>query len=177
MEMRPPQLPLDVDPATGVWRADGRPVILVPRHFLMGTYKAFEEALGTEGYSRVIDQAGRAAARSWCTQQAEHYGLKGIAVLEHYLARISQRGWGQFSLREHDLTAGTARVELRHSAFVLTREPAGDVRQCAVFESWIAAGLEVCCEQMGTPKRLTAREVQCAGDGHASHCEFQVAAV
>ena len=90
--MRPPQLPLDVDPETGVWRADGSPVILVPRHFLMGTYKAFEEALGTEGYARVIEQAGRAAARSWCTQQAEHYGLKGIAVLEHYLARISQRG-------------------------------------------------------------------------------------
>jgi CO/xanthine dehydrogenase Mo-binding subunit len=48
--MRPPQLPLDVDPATGVWRADGSPVILVPRHFLMGTYKAFEEALGAEGF-------------------------------------------------------------------------------------------------------------------------------
>ncbi|MEO8627758.1 MAG: DUF5943 domain-containing protein [Betaproteobacteria bacterium] len=175
--MRPPQLPLDVDPATGVWRADGSPVILVPRHFLMGTYKAFAEALGTEGYSRAIDTAGRAAARSWCMQQAEHYGLQGIAVLEHYLARISQRGWGQFRLLEHDLMAGTARVELRHSAFVLTAEPADHAKQCAVFESWIAAGLEVCCEESGMPKKLSAREVQCAGDRHAPHCEFDVAPV
>ena len=73
--------------------------------------------------------------------------------------------------------AGTARVELRHSAFVLTREPADHARQCAVFESWIAAGLEVCCEQLGMPKRLLAREVQCAGDRHAPHCEFDVAPV
>lgn len=175
--MRPPQLPLDVDPVTGVWRADGSPVILIPRHFLMGTYKAFEEALGAEGYSRVIEQAGRAAARSWCVQQAEHYGLEGIAVLEHYLARISQRGWGQFSLVEHDLMACTAVVELRHSAFVLTREPAEHARQCAVFESWIAAGLEVCCEHSGMPKKLLAREVQCVGDGHAPHCEFHVTPV
>ena len=175
--MRPPQLPLDVDPATGVWCADGSPVILIPRHFLMGTYKAFEEALGAEGFARVIDKAGRAAARRWCLQQAELYGLGGIAVLEHYLARISQRGWGQFSLVAHDLMAGTARVDLRHSAFVLTREPADDVRQCAVFESWIAAGLEVSCEQLGIPKKLLAREVQCAGDRDVPHCEFHVAPV
>jgi len=110
-------------------------------------------------------------------QQAAHYGLSGIAVLEHYLARISQRGWGQFSLGHHDLMAGTARVELRHSAFVLTREPADHARHCAVFESWIAAGLEVCCEQQGMPKKLFAQEVQCAGDGRASHCEFRVAPV
>ena len=174
--MRPPELPLDVDPVTGVWRADGSPVILIPRHFLMGTYKAFEEALGTSGFSRAMDQAGRAAARSWCVQQAEHYGLKGIAVLEHYLSRISQRGWGQFNLGEHDIMAGTARVELRHSAFVLTAAPDDHAKRCAAFGSWIAAGLEVCCEQSGTPRKLLAREVECAGD-HAPHCEFVVAPV
>jgi hypothetical protein len=141
----------------------------------MGTYKAFEEALGAEGFARVIDQAGRARADGACNRPT--LWARWHRVLRHYLARISQRGWGQFSLREHDLIAGTARVELRHSAFVLTREPADDVRQCAVFESWIAAGLEVCCEQLGIPKKLLAREVQCAGDQDVPHCEFHVAPV
>lgn len=171
-----PELALHIDPDTGAWTANQSPVILIPRHFLLNTYHAFEQALGKTAYEQVMREVGAAAARSWCQQQAQLYGLHGIQVLEHYLSRISLRGWGQFSLLSHDLQAGTAQVRLDHSAFVLAASSPTDTPQCGLFTSWIATGLELACEMNGTPRKLTAAETQCAADGRCAHCLIQVAA-
>lgn len=51
-------------------------------------------------------------------QEAECHGLEGVAVFEHYMKRLSQRGWGLFKIQDIDLDKGTASVKLEHSAFV-----------------------------------------------------------
>ncbi|SAL58520.1 V4R domain-containing protein [Caballeronia choica] len=43
-----PQLPIDVDPQTGVWTTDALPMLYVPRHFFTNNHIAVEEALGRE---------------------------------------------------------------------------------------------------------------------------------
>ena len=44
--MAGPEVPIDVDPETGIWRTDGLPMIYLPRHFLVNNHVAVEEALG-----------------------------------------------------------------------------------------------------------------------------------
>ncbi len=46
--MAAPQVPIDVDPETGVWSSDDLPMLFVPRHFLINNHRAMEEALGGE---------------------------------------------------------------------------------------------------------------------------------
>ena len=60
-----PQLPIDVDPATGVWSTDGLPMIYVPRHFFVNNHVEVEAALGREVYSNSLYAAGRRSAGYW----------------------------------------------------------------------------------------------------------------
>ena len=41
-----PQLPINVDPDTGVWTTDALPMLYVPRHFFTNNHVAVEDALG-----------------------------------------------------------------------------------------------------------------------------------
>ena len=43
--MGSPEVPIDVDPETGIWRTDGLPMIYLPRHFLVNNHLAVEAAL------------------------------------------------------------------------------------------------------------------------------------
>ncbi len=49
-----PQLPIDVDPNTGVWTTDALPMLYVPRHFFTNNHVAVEEALGEEAYAEIL---------------------------------------------------------------------------------------------------------------------------
>ena len=36
--MAAPEVPIDVDPATGIWRSEGMEMLYVPRHFLINNH-------------------------------------------------------------------------------------------------------------------------------------------
>ena len=52
--MADPQVPIDVDPATGIWTTDGLPMIYMPRHFFVNYYSAMDEALGREKHHAML---------------------------------------------------------------------------------------------------------------------------
>lgn len=71
-----PQVPIEVDDASGVWRVDGMPMILVPRHFLVNNHLAIETALGAANYAELLFEAGHRSAYAWCEQEARTHDLK-----------------------------------------------------------------------------------------------------
>ena len=108
--MAKPALDIEVDETTGEWRVDGMPMILVPRHFLVNNHVAAENAIGQAAYARHLHEAGYKSAWQWCEKEAARHGLEGLAVFHHYMQRLSQRGWAQFSVESVDPPAGAARV-------------------------------------------------------------------
>jgi predicted hydrocarbon binding protein len=166
-----PQVPIEVDDATGVWTVDGIPMILVPRHFFLNNHQAIESALGSQQYSELLFQAGHKSAYVWCEKEAATHRLKGVEVFHHYMKRLSQRGWGQFRVEAVDPQTGRARVQVRHSVFAMERRNA---RSCYMFRGWFPGSLEYVGTLLGKRLKLTASEVQCASEGHP-YCVFEVA--
>ena len=70
-----PQLPIDVDPDTGVWTTDALPMLYVPRHFFTNNHTAVEEALGLEAYAEILYKAGYKSAYFWCDKEAKQHGI------------------------------------------------------------------------------------------------------
>ena len=124
-----PQIPIEVDEATGVWTTDGLPMVYVPRHFFVNNHTAIEAALGREKYAKLLYDAGYKSAYFWCASEAKTHGLAGLPVFEHYLKRLSQRGWGQFGFQTVDARSGAAEIRLENSLFVLAE--AGIAAQAA----------------------------------------------
>ena len=116
-----PQVPIEVDEATGVWTTDGLPMLYVPRHFFNNNHTAIEDALGREKYAQLLYDAGYKSAYFWCASEAKTHGLSGLPVFEHYLKRLSQRGWGQFQFAAVDAKSGAAEIRLENSLFVLAQ--------------------------------------------------------
>ena len=174
--MAAPQVPIDVDPETGVWRSDDLPMLFVPRHFLINNHRAMEEALGGEAYARHLYGAGHKSAYHWCKDEAVTHSMAGLDVFHHYLTRLSQRGWGQFRVLEVDPDAGTGRVRLDNSAFVLEYGPDAGRRVCYMFEGWFVGALAWVAHDRGAGIRVTAVEVSCAAAGD-DHCEFEISPV
>ena len=171
-----PQLPIDVDPQTGVWSTDNLPMLYVPRHFFANNHMAIEQALGREAYAAILHQAGHKSAYHWCAKESRTHGIRGMAVFEHYLKRLSQRGWGQFSMAEADAAASRVRIDLRHSLFVLA-QPEAHCRLCYMFSGWFAGAMDwvddTAAEGLRTGPPAKAVEARCAGEGHDA-CTFHV---
>lgn len=176
-----PQLPIDVDPNTGVWTTDALPMLYVPRHFFTNNHVAVEEALGQDAYAEILYKAGYKSAYYWCDKEAPAHGIQGMAVFEHYLNRLSQRGWGLFSIIEADPVNARARIELRHSSFVL-QQPEKIGKLCYMFAGWFAGAMDwvndTTPEGKGAP-RAFSKEAQCAGEhhDHHGHCVFEVSPI
>lgn len=172
-----PQLPIDVDPETGVWSTDDLPMLYVPRHFFANNHAAIEGALGRDAYAEILYKAGHKSAYHWCDKEAQRHGISGMAVFEHYLKRLSQRGWGIFSMVEADPGMSRARIDLHHSLFVLA-QPDTRGRLCYMFAGWFAGAMDWVNDTVpdGLKKgpRAMAVEAQCAGEGHDC-CIFCVA--
>jgi predicted hydrocarbon binding protein len=167
-----PEVPIEVDAETGVWSVDAMPMILVPRHFFLNNHAEVEAALGAERYAEIMFRAGRKSAYAWCEKEAATHGLAGVAVFHHYLKRLSQRGWGRFTVQAVDASAGTARIRVDHSAFVEGLPAgAGDGKRCYMFRGWFPGALEYVG---GGQRTLAAEESQCAGEGRHDHCVFEV---
>ena len=137
-----PQVPIEVDEETGVWTTDGLPMLYVPRHFFMNHHRAINQALGEADYASLLYDSGHLSAYQWCAYQGKRQQLSGMAVFEHYLRRLSQRGWGRFSFVRAGLDEFLIRVD--HSAFVLQQRADNQPMQnergtlCAMFAGWFS---------------------------------------
>ncbi|CAM3527796.1 MULTISPECIES: 4-vinyl reductase [Halomonas] len=161
-----PELPIEVDSETGIWTSDALPMLYVPRHFFINNHVAVEEALGAEKYAEILYQAGYKSAWHWCEKEAELHGLEDVDVFEHYMKRLSQRGWGIFITEEIDLDAGTARVRLEHSAFVYQM---GKVNRKIeyMFTGWFAGAMDQILSARDSTLRTVAEQTQSgAEEGH-----------
>ena len=167
-----PQLPIEVDDQTGVWTTDGLPMLYVPRHFFTNNHLAVEAALGRDKYSEILYPAGYKSAFFWCEKEAATHGLQGPAVFEHYLKRLSQRGWGLFSFVSANAETGEAEIALKHSSFVL-QQPGVSGKLCYMFEGWFAGAMDWVGQDAGHNYQTVSRETQCAAEGH-DHCIFSV---
>ena len=166
-----PQVPIEVDTATGQWSVDGVPMILAPRHFFLNNHLAVEKALGRRKYSQLLFAAGRKSAYVWCEMEAKTHGLKGVAVFHHYMKRLSQRGWAQFKVESVDPQTGRARIRVAHSVFARGKKARG--KTCYMFHGWFPGSLEFVAAAAGKKLRLTSTEVQCAAEGRHDHCVFE----
>lgn len=167
-----PQLPIEVDAASGVWSTDGLPMLYVPRHFFVNNHQAVDAAIGRENYAALLYAAGYKSAHFWCECEASTHGLAGIAVFQHYLKRLSQRGWGRFSFVRVDPASGTAEVRLDHSCFVLAC-PEERGRLCYMFSGWFAGAMDWVTQSTSGAAEAICEETQCSAEGH-SHCVFTV---
>jgi len=168
-----PQLPIEVNEETGVWTTDGLPMLYVPRHFFVNNHEAIEEALGRDLYAKQLYEAGYKSAYFWCEKEAATHKLSGLPVFEHYLKRLSQRGWGLFSFVSADPETGHARIMLRHSSFVL-QQPDSHNKLCYMFAGWFAGAMDWVGKDTGRDYRTVSTESHCEAEGHHDHCVFTV---
>jgi hypothetical protein len=158
-----PALPIEVDSETGVWTTDALPMLYVPRHFFINNHVAVEEALGAEKYAEILYHAGYKSAWHWCEKEAECHGIEGVAVFEHYMNRLSQRGWGLFLTEQIDLDSGTAQVRLEHSAFVYQLGKTGNKEEY-MFTGWFAGAMDQILAACGSSLRTVAEQTQSAAE-------------
>ncbi len=168
MSVHAPEMPIEVNADTGIWTTDALPMLYVPRHFFVNNHMAIEEELGPERYAEILYKAGYKSAWHWCEKEAECHGLNGDAVFEHYMKRLSQRGWGLFTIENLDIAAGTARVRLDHSAFVYQY---GKVDRMVdyMFTGWFAGAVDQIAESQGLSVRTVARQTQ---SGAQTGCDY-----
>ncbi|MBR0663644.1 4-vinyl reductase [Roseomonas hellenica] len=171
--MAQPQVPIDVDPETGIWRTDGLPMIYLPRHFLVNLQKGIEAAIGVEAYRTILYGSSDLSALQWCREEARTHGLTPLDTFRHHLKRLSQRGYGLLEITALDAVAGTAVITIRNSAFALGYGPGTGRPVCSMFEGSFAGGMRFVLEQAGHPGEPVCREVACAADGHAE-CRFEL---
>jgi predicted hydrocarbon binding protein len=164
-----PQVPIEVDEASGEWSVDGIPMILVPRHFFLNNHLAVEAALGEERYAEILFAAGHKSAYTWCEKEARTHALSGVEIFHHYMKRLSQRGWGQFRVESVEPDSGRARVQVLHSVFAL--QPRAS-KACYMFRGWFPGSLEYVAGALGKTLKLQSEEIQCAAEG-AAHCVFE----
>lgn len=171
--MGQPQVPIDVDPETGIWRTDGLPMIYLPRHFLVNIQKSVEDAIGPEAYREILYASSDLSALQWCRAEAKTHGLSAIDTFRHYLRRLSQRGYGQMEITALDAATGTGAVTVRHSAFALGYGPETGRSVCYTFEGSFAGGMRYVLETEGRAGTPRCREVACAAAGHPE-CRFEL---
>lgn len=168
-----PEVPIEVDNETGIWRTNGLPMLYVPRHFLINNHDAVELALGVEKYAAILYDAGYQSAYDWCEQASQNLGLHGAAVFEHYMLRLSQRGWGQFTVEQLDVEQGRARVRLAHSAFVCHYGKV-DRKVDYMFTGWFAGAMDQITQQLGQPIATVAVQRQSEAETGCDYGVFEV---
>ncbi len=173
MPQMAPQMPISVDAETGVWTTDALPMLYVPRHFFINNHQAIEDELGAEKYAELLYKAGYKSAWHWCQEESQQHNLKGELVFEHYMTRLSQRGWGIFVTEFLDLKAGMARIRLTHSAFVYHY---GQVNRKVdyMFTGWFAGAMDQIAESMGYEVKTVAIQTQCEAEEGCSAGVFDV---
>jgi predicted hydrocarbon binding protein len=129
--------------------------------------------LGHERTSELYRESGARSAREWCAKEAVTHGLRGAAIFHHYMKRLSQRGWAQFSVEHLDTAAGYARVRVGHSVFVAECGRQARRKVCYMFEGWLEGALRYIMMAEGNPQQLRCQELQCAAEGW-DHCLLKI---
>lgn len=163
MSTHAPEMPIRVDNETGVWVTDALPMLYVPRHFFINNHRGIEDEIGAERYAEILYKAGYKSAWHWCEKEAALHDLSGAAVFEHYMKRISQRGWGRFFIEALDLEAGTARIRLENSAFVYQYGKVGR-KVDYMFTGWFAGAMDQIAQSLGYAVRTRAIQTQSAAE-------------
>jgi hypothetical protein len=172
--MSAPEIAIEVEPETGIWRTDGVPMIYLPRHFLVNNHKAMEAALGREPYAAIIRQATDKSAFDWCTIQSQRETAPAEDIFGLYFTRLSQRGWGRFSIELLDKHNGAARLKLEHSVFVLEEHQKSAQMLCYMFEGFLAGAMRFLLGDQQEGATFQCHEVRCAGQGPNAFCCFEV---
>lgn len=167
-------VPVVVDPDTGIWSVDGLPVVLIPRHYWAQIMQEVEARMGNEDAQKLYYDGTHKAASFWCEKEAVTHGISGVEVFSHYLKRMSQRGWGQFTVEAIDSAAGTARIRVDHSAIALAYGDGVGRNVCHSFNGAFCGGMEYVAADAGRPMQLQSHETHCAANG-ADRCLFEVA--
>ncbi|MFD2055292.1 DUF5943 domain-containing protein [Mesorhizobium calcicola] len=167
-----PTVPIDVDETSGIWRTDGLPMVYLPRHFLVNNHLAVEAALGRDAYRAVLRTSTAKSAIEWCQAQVRGKGLDPEATFRHYFRRLSQRGWGQFSI---DVLAGRrGSIGLRNSIFALEAGQGSGQPVCYMFEGFVTGAFSFLVG--GAATAVECEETHCACDGLHDHCRFDFTA-
>jgi predicted hydrocarbon binding protein len=171
--MAAPEIPIDIDPATGIWSTDGLPMMYLPRHFMVNMQKAVEAKIGPAAYRDIVYASSDLSALQWCRAEAKTHALAPLETFRHYLKRMSQRGHGQVSIEALDVEAGTGSIVARHSAFALGYGPEAGRCVCYVFQGSFAGGMRYLLECAGRKVEPVCHEVACAASG-ATECRFEL---
>ena len=171
--MAHPEVPINLDPDTGIWSTDGLPMIYMPRHFFVNNHLAVEAALGQKVYAEQLYAAGHKSAWDWCEKESVTHQIGGIDVFYHYMKRISQRGWGQFTPMLFNSDTGSCDVRLEHSVFVEQCGADAGRDLCYMYSGWFAGSLEWVGRATKQNYSLSAHEERCAANG-GEHCLFEV---
>ena len=175
--MASPEVPIDVDPETGIWRTNGLPMLYLPRHFLVNNHIAVEEALGLEAYREILRAATDKSALHWCRAEAKTHGLAPEATFRHYFKRLSQRGWGRFAVEALDAATRRGRISVSNSVFALEDGGNAETPVCYMFEGFMTGAFRFLLEGGGaaqaSPGAMFCRETQCAATGGHRHCLFE----
>lgn len=153
--------------------AEYESIRIAASNFCLGTHPEIGAGMGDENYADILYHASYKSARHWCEKEAHIHGLSGLDLFEHYLDRLSRRGWGRFSLVEADPSTGTADVRLDHSNLVLAQAEACAAKTCYMFSGWFAGMMDWIGDSAGKPVRTVCCETQCGADGF-DHCIFAV---
>ena len=164
-------VPVRVDPLTGAWSVDGQPMLLVPRHYWGFIQQAMEDRLGLDAARELIWEPGYRAAQVWCEREAKTHGLSGVEVFRHYMKRMSERGYGQLTIRTIDPDSGSAEIRFDHSVYVAEYGQVGRP-VCYRCEGPIAGGMEYVARAAGRTLRLAVEEVRCVSAGN-EYCLFE----
>lgn len=171
-----PQVPINVDPKSGVWSTGTLPMLYVPRHFFLNNHKATEQELGQKKYADLLFKSGHKSAYQWCASESLQHNIQGMEVFKHYLSRLSERGWAQFKLTYADEAQLIATIEVQNSTFVLG-QPEKEGRLCYMFQGWFAGAMDWVSDNVAdiTNQRATARsiETECCGEGY-ERCLFEI---
>lgn len=168
-----PDIPIEVDDETGIWTTNGLPMLYVPRHFFINNHTAVESALGAEKYAEILYDAGYQSAYYWCEKEAQTHGFEGAAVFEHYMKRLSQRGWGLFHVEMLDVAQGRARVRLEHSAFVCHYGKV-DRKVDYMFTGWFAGAMDQITKALGLSISTVAVQRQSEAQTGCDYGLFEV---
>lgn len=170
-----PAVQIEVDEVSGIWCTDGLPMVYVPRHFMVNMHREIEQTLGRPAYEAMLCRSGAKSARFWCHQQANLLEKPATEIFAHYLKRLSERGWGRFSIEALDPQRLCATIVLEDSIYVLEAKGQAEASTCYMFDGFLIGAMQFLCDVQGIqPDDITCHEAACAATG-ASECRFEVA--
>jgi hypothetical protein len=102
------------------------------------------------------------------------HNLAGVDLFEHYLKRLSQRGWGLFEVIDFDLDNAKASVSVRNSAF---HQPESDDHGTGdyMFTGWFSGAMDQILHAQGSSMLTTSRQIYWQGQNGAEYGLFHVA--